>query len=345
MKLLACTCAVALLLAPARGSDAAQPAEPSDPPMEEVLVAAEYPGPGLWKVSKPDSEHVLWIFGALGAEPRTLKWKSRQVEKVVAESQEIIHAEGLSLTFEEKVGVFTMLRLLPTALKARKNPDDKTLEDVLPADVYARWRVLKAQYIGGDGGIERWRPFMAAERLRDKASGKLRDKFSEDQWAVIGQLVREHKLRVTMPTYEVKIPNEKLRSSMKTFLATPMDDVGCLDVTMRLVEFWGDDAAVSARAIAWAKGNLPALRALPPLPDPDDLCMAALLDSQAVQDLHLQGLEDIGAGSTRVWMDAIEKAFAGNASTLAILPIEELLRDDGRLALLREMGYRIEDPV
>jgi hypothetical protein len=97
--------------------------------------------------------------------------------------------------------------------------------------------------------------------------------------------------------------------------------------------------------MAWARGDLQALRALPPLPAPDDLCMAALLGSAAVRDLHLQGLENLSASLDRVWLEAIEKALDGNRSTLAILPIDELLKDDGKLARLRDKGYVVEDPT
>jgi len=342
-----CCAALCAMVLPVSTSAAGE----DEPPLEEILVSGEYPGPGLWKVSKPagESEHVLWIFGTLfdtpSGEPTALKWKSRQVEKIVAESQELVYEYQFGLTFEQKVGVFTILRMLPTALKARKNPDDKTLADLLPVDVYPRWQMLKAEYLGGSDGIEKWRPFIVAERLRDKAGEKLRPKFSGNQWTAVNQLVQQNRLRLTMPTYEVKLPNEKLRESMKAFVAKPLNDVECLDVTMKLVEFWGDDAAVNARALAWARGDLPALRALPPLPDPDGSCMAALLGSQAVQDLHLQGLDDPAASGARAWLEAVDKALADNPSTLAILPVDELLKENGRLSMLREKGYRVEEPI
>jgi hypothetical protein len=72
--------------------------------------------------------------------------------------------------------------------------------------------------------------------------------------------------------------------------------------------------------------------------------MAALLDSAAIQDLHLQGLDDVAASLARVWLEAAEKALAANRSTLALLPIDELLRDNGKLAKLREKGYQVQDP-
>jgi hypothetical protein len=320
-------------------------AEAADPPMEEILVSGEFPGPGLWRVSKQaeDGEHVMWIFGTLGgAEPASLRWKSRQLEQVVTESQEIIHADQSNLSFD--FGPFTALRHLPAALRARRNPDDKSLEEVLPADVYQRWRLLKAEYIGNDSGIEKWRPYMVADQLRKEVGRKMRPKFRGDQWARIDQLIREHELRVTTPMYEVKIPDRQLGRSMKTFLSTPLDDVQCLDVSMKLVEFWADEESLNARAMAWARANLPALRGLPPLPEPENLCMAALLESQAVQDLNLQGIDDPAGRRVHAWLGAVDRALAANRSTLAILPIDELLKQNGKLSLLRERGYRVEEP-
>jgi hypothetical protein len=40
----------------------------------------------------------------------------------------------------------------------------------------------------------------------------------------------------------------------------------------------------------------------------------------------------------------VDRALAANRSTLAILPIDELLKENGKLSLLRERGYRVEEP-
>jgi len=327
---LACCCAALSL--------AVSAAEVPEPPLDEILVSAELPGPGLWKVSK-DDQHVLWIFGTLGVEPTALRWKSRQLETIVAESQEIIHADQSNLSFD--FGMFTLVRYLPAAMRARRNPHDRTLEELLPADVYARWRLLAAEYLDDDG-IEKWRPFMAAKQLRKEAGRMLRPNYSGKQWEPIDRLIRKHGLRVTTPIFEVKIPDS--RSSMNTFLANPLDDVECLDVTLKLVEYWGDDETINARATAWARGNLSALRVLPPLPDPDDVCLSAVLESQAVQDLHLQGLDDIAGRRNQEWLQAVDEALDTNRSTLALVPVDQLLKQQGKLELLRDKGYRVEDP-
>jgi hypothetical protein len=39
-------------------------AQGSADPMDEVVVNGEFPGPGLWKVTRADVDgHVLWIVG------------------------------------------------------------------------------------------------------------------------------------------------------------------------------------------------------------------------------------------------------------------------------------------
>ena len=55
-------------------------------------------------------------------------------------------------------------------------------------------------------------------------------------------------------------------------------------------------------------------------------------------------LEDAKKRIQREWLDAAEAALWDNASTLAVLPITDLIRPDGRLALMRAKGYVVEEP-
>ena len=141
----------------------AAPVASSTEAMDEVVVSGEQPGPGLWKVTK--GNHTLWILGTLTPLPQKMTWRSREVEKVVAASNEVIGQESVS----PNIGFFRGISLLPSLLRARYNPNGATLKDVLPAPLYARWSRLKAQYIGNDSGIERWRPMFAAIRLYSRA--------------------------------------------------------------------------------------------------------------------------------------------------------------------------------
>src|SRR5690242_8623754 len=93
-------------------------------PMDEVVVSGEQPGPGLWKVSK--GTHTLWILGTLTPLPQKMTWRSREVENVVAKSNEVIGQESVS----PNIGFFRGISLLPSLLRARYNPNGATLKDV-----------------------------------------------------------------------------------------------------------------------------------------------------------------------------------------------------------------------
>ncbi|HEY5808702.1 MAG TPA: TraB/GumN family protein, partial [Povalibacter sp.] len=132
---------------------------------EEVLVTGEQPGPGLWKVSR--GEHTLWILGTYTPLPKKFKWRSKGVEALIAESQELLTSG--SVDADANIGFFKALTLLPAALAVRKNPDGKTLQEVLPSEVYAKWLEVNKKYIGNDRGIEKFRPLFAALELTREA--------------------------------------------------------------------------------------------------------------------------------------------------------------------------------
>ena len=48
----------------------------TEPPLEEILVVGEQPGPAMWRVSKGD--HTLWIFATLEPLPKDMVWRSKE---------------------------------------------------------------------------------------------------------------------------------------------------------------------------------------------------------------------------------------------------------------------------
>lgn len=298
--------------------------------LDTVLVTGEQPGPGLWKVSKGD--HVLWILGAQYPLPKKMVWRGREVERTIAQSQAVLADTSAKLD----VGFFRALTLVPAVLGARKNADGKTLSDLLPADLYARWLVLKEKYIGHDRGVERLRPMLAANELYDKAlarSGLIR---GGEIWKTIEKAARQAHVPIVEP--EVKIAVDDPKQALQDFRSTAGKlDIDCLDVTMRRLET--DLDAMRQRANAWSIGDIEALRRLP-YPDLRDTCKAAL-ESNLDLRTHLDAaLTEIDAK----WISAAEKALDENASTLAVLPMTELLRPDRRLAMLVARGYTVEAP-
>ncbi len=139
------------LLASASDGTKPQPAAPSPPAvvdLEAMVVRGVQPGPGLWKVSKGD--HVLWILGTVSPLPKRLQWQSAEVETIIGQSQQVLMAPTVQI--DADMGFFGKLTLLPSAMKAMKNEDGRELRELLPADLYARWSVAKARYLGSAVG-------------------------------------------------------------------------------------------------------------------------------------------------------------------------------------------------
>ncbi len=149
-------CATLLLAALAHGglACASVPASASAEaaPLEEVLVTGEQPGPGLWKVTRPDDAagHALWILGSHSPLPKKMRWRSSELQAVLATSQELLAPPSV----DADVGPLGGITLLPSLIGARRNPHDQRLQEVVPPDLYLRWLPLKARYLGNDSEVE-----------------------------------------------------------------------------------------------------------------------------------------------------------------------------------------------
>jgi uncharacterized protein YbaP (TraB family) len=298
--------------------------------LEEVLVTGEQPGPGLWKVSSGD--HTLWILGSYAPLPKKMTWKSSEVENVVAASQELL----TSGTVDADIGFFKALTLLPSLIGIRNNPDGAKLREVVPPDLYKRWSVLKEKYIGRDNDAEKWRPIFAAQELYSKAIEKSGLVSGGIVWPIVQKTAKKNKLKITTPLIKVEI--DKPRAVIKEFKKSQLADIDCFAKTIERLET--DLDAMRARANAWAKGDVDALRRLTHV-DQASACIAAVMNAQVVQE---RGYQELPARIQKEWVDAAAAALAQNRSTFAVLSIQEILRPDGYLAALRAKGYTIDEP-
>jgi hypothetical protein len=307
---------------------------PEPVPVEEVLVTGQQPGPGLWKVTRPDAEgeHVLWILGTHGPLPRKLDWRSRELESALATSQAVI----APVAMDAKVGPLGGITLLPSLIGIRDNPDGLKLEDVVPADLYARWLPLKERYIGRDRDVEGWRPIFAAQKLYESALRKAGLERSGVIWPAVEKLARKSKVPVTEPEVEIKV--DKPRAAIKDFKRAPLDDLDCFAKTIERLE--SDLDLMRERANAWAMGDVKRLRQLTYV-DNASACIAAVLDSRFMQERGAAQWPELRA---QAWLAAVEQAFATHPSTVAVLSIDQILKPDGYVARLRAKGYVVEDP-
>jgi hypothetical protein len=300
--------------------------------MDTVVVSGEQPGPGLWKVSKGD--HVLWVLGTLAPLPKDISWKSKEVAAVIASAQEVLTAPEVAVT--AKVGFFGQLALLPSLIGLRKNPDGTTLKEVVPADLYARWSVLKEKYIGRSGKVETWRPIFAALDLYEAAIRKNGLTDSGLVQKTVKEAARHAGVKLTSPKVELAIEDPK--TALKEFKKDPLDDLECFRKTLDRIDT--DLAAMTARANAWATADLDALRSLP-YTDQMAACRAAITDSNLART---RGAGDIDARVEQTWVAAATRALASNQVTFAMLPIARLLSSDGYLWRLQAQGYVVVAP-
>lgn len=301
--------------------------------LETVVVTGVLPGPGLWKITGKDG-HVLWVLGVIQTLPAGMQWRSAQVKQVIAASQAVIEQPKVKLKLD--TGFFGKLFLIPAALGARKNPDGKTLHDVLPAPMYARWEVLKHQYIGNDDGIEQWRPIFAALKLYGRAlkTHGLRNAGSVED--TVDALAKQDGVPVIPTTYTLLV--REPRQAIKAFEAAGPDGVACFGRTLDSIEH--DIPAMTARANAWATGDIDTLSKLP---DSHfrNVCKDAVTGAGFARQL---GIDNLPANVQAHWLGVARMVMARNAQSFAILPMDEMLDAGGFLDTLKAQGYLVQSP-
>lgn len=297
-----------------------------------VVVVGVVPGPGLWKVRKGD--HTLWVLGTLSPLPKKIEWVSRDVDAVLDVAQEVIWQPSLSVG--SSIGMFQSLLLAPKLIGVRKNPDGQTLQDVVPAELYARWLPLKHKYVGRDGGIEKWRPMFAAIELFDEAIDDMGLVSGGIVGPAIERAIKRRRIPVTHPSVRVSIDDPK--QALNEFRAAKLDDLDCFRRTLDRLET--DVEAMRDRANAWAVGDIEAIRALP-YGEQREACLQAALRAGVMQK---RVGRDLDAEVRDAWLKAAENALAKNRVTFSTLPMRELLKPDGYLARLQAKGYEVEAP-
>jgi hypothetical protein len=310
-------------------ADASAPATAPAGALDEVLVTGERPGPGMWRVSK--GGHDLWILATLEPLPKNMTWRSRAVEERIASSEWVLAPPQVN----PSVGFFRGLTLLPSLLRARKSPDGRTLEQVLPHDLYIRWLALRVKYLGRSDD-EHLRPMLAALDLYDHALDASDLTSDESVWKIVEQTARKHHVPIFPVTLDMPIKDPK--GSIRELDEIPQQkEVSCLETAVTRLET--DLPPMRRRANLWSLGDIEGLRAMP-YPDEEIACFEVLLNLPKIGDQ----LKDVKAHLTDLWLAAADDALSRYESSFAVLPIAEMLKPDGLLATLRDKGYAVHEP-
>ena len=317
-----------LLSAPAWAQTEAATVAVDQPPA--VLVVGQRPGPGMWKISK--GEHVLWVFATYSPLPVKLQWRSQQVEAIISRSQLYLSPPTLGAS----VGLLGGLKMLPHVVGMRKNPGGAILRDVVPPEVYARWRVLKEKYGVGDDA-ESERPVFAAETLYRAGLQHAGLANSDEVSKTIQALLAKNHVKVIDSHVQLDVPNPG--KTLKEFKQGSMEDAACFKTTIERLET--DIDVMRQRANAWAKGDLSEIRKLN-FADREAACQSAMVSSPALRDgLGLEGAEK---RVRKLWLEAAEHALANYSTSFAMLKLSNVLRSDYVMSQLQARGYTVEAP-
>jgi uncharacterized protein len=311
------------LLAP-RVATTQEPA-PDAQAVQEVEVTGERPGPSLWRVSKGD--HVAWLLGTLDPLPKRMTWRSRQVEKVVAEAQEVLAGAP---SVSANVGPISIIKLYLQYRRTERIPEKANLRDWLSPPLYARFTALKVRFDAHDGRIEELRPMFAARRLYERALSASHLTERNDIQDEVFELARRHGVRIERTSIRLADPKGILNEVGEIPRAA---EIACLAATVERLET--DLDAMKARARAWSLGDVDALRKLP-YPRQREVCTNAAASAPEIKALIDRAGED--------WQAALEAALAKNRTTFAMKPIYDLIGANGTLAVLRAKGYTLEGP-
>jgi hypothetical protein len=313
-----------LALAAAALALTAMPARSEDEP-ETRIPGDHYPGPPLWRVSK--GEHELWLFGTLSAIPRDMKWSSAAVEEVIGNAQEVLSPPGVRPMLTLKP--VQLVRLWRRVRELSASPDGRPLAQVLPADLYRRYSAARDRYVGRYRNLEGLRPVVVAGRVYESAV--------EERGLVSGRDI-ESQIERGARRAGVKTTDTKLHADPDVLLdhaarVPAQADLDCFVKVLATIE--ADEQRLVPRALAWATGDIEALRKFD-YPDIRRQCLAFPGWPPALKEF-LDEADD-------QWLASAERALAENRTAFGTLDLRDLMTSNGLLAQLRERGYAVHVP-
>ena len=318
----------------AQSAPPAPPATVAAPPpgvvqLQVVTVSGEQPGPALWEVRRGD--HVMWIIGTMAPLPKHAQWQWTDLERVLGRASELLEAPSARLKMP--ASLFSRLALQPSA---RLNPGGLTLQRLLTPEMYARWRVLRKQYLRDDDAYEYQRPIVVAEQLYTKAleASDLTDE--TDVAGMVEKLAHKHGVRLIGVRYELVV--RKAPAAGNGVDQDQKQGIACLDETMRLVE--NDLPKLTQRANAWATGDMRTLQSLVQQTHYEP-CVVAAINGDFE---HQLAIPDLPRRIEDAWFEAADSALVRNRYTVAILSTEQLMAPNGYLARLKSLGYHVRTP-
>lgn len=303
--------------------------------LETVLVTGKKPGPGMWRVS--NGNNVLWLLGTVSPLPEQLEWQSTEVARIMERANAVLAPPGAEADVSAG-DVFKMTLLARSAIKATKLPGHQTLEDVLSAETYAQWAFLAEKYAFNSQKSERMRPVFAAQEFYYSAIDHAGFTRANVVWNKIRDAATERRLPIveTRIRYPLAIDRRKYKAGIESLSSSTLGDIDCFNETMKGIG--GDIEYFSKASNFWAVGDVAELKRLkffemhPPCKSYYDSVMG------------FQGRESLADDQDSAWMAAAESALSSYAVTIAVSPLNDMLKPGGFLERLSSKGYSVQGP-
>jgi hypothetical protein len=266
----------------------------------------------------------MWILGEISPFPRKLKWRSKEFERLLQNSQELlIDFSGYWSVDEENSATLT---------KAGKLPDGETLKSVIAPELHARVLATAKQF--GNPKLEAWRPFSATNRLVSSAMKTL----DLNGFSVRFTAAKLGEFRRRKVTY-FAAPELPFEERLKNW-QHPANEV-CLARLVDAIKDGGDGVLLLANA--WSVGDIGELRQLVPR---YSFSRDGFRAGECAAAMHggEQQARDYKVRRTQAWLNEAERALKKNRRTMAVVLMTELFEPDGYLAALQAKGYEIVEP-
>jgi uncharacterized protein YbaP (TraB family) len=298
------------------------PAQSDDAPekLDEIIVTGERAGPGLWHVYKGAAQ--LWIFGTVSPLPKDMTWRSKQLEKVLDGTDQVLVAKPF------EIGIARALWLLVTQRDLLMVGHGRKLKDVMPADLHARFAAQRAKFTKDGDKWEKFRPIIAAAFLEEDALHGVGLSTRLDLADEVRSLARKHHVRIE----EFKIAGlHDVLDALKTL--PPATEQKCVAASLATIE--SGMPRLIDRAEAWATGDVQRIQSLP--------------ESEEVAACRASITVDPGAGDLytllrETWIENMAHHLETGGVTLAVVSMDMLIEPGGFLDALRARGYTIDSP-
>lgn len=312
---------------------------------EVIVVTGRLPGPPLWKVS--NGANVMWIFPFLDWIPKDMVWENERVARVIAESQEALGPPQWYWTGSKRMMLNPVNIVRNKRLNRRlaRNPDGGTLEEHLPPELFARFAALQARYFPEtDYPLER-RPAHVGRWMMNLIRKQEGLVLGEDILDTIRRLQRRNRdiksTEILVSTVMDSYDEYETRVTAAYASLSREQEQACFEQQVRHME--EDLDKLKSRANSWAQGYIDEFRNVPLSIDAENSIQCSdIWNGDASPERET--MENMRTQAFQMWLDAADRALATNASTFAVLPISELIAEDGLLSQLEAKGYEVREP-